>query len=56
MPYPILEPEEEYELFGGVYNNEIYIYYGATDKYIALAKYGLDELLVELCRYPLNKA
>jgi predicted GH43/DUF377 family glycosyl hydrolase len=65
IPYPLLEPEEEYELFGDVnnvvfpegayiYNDEVYIYYGAADKYIALAKVGLNELLDELCRYPVE--
>jgi predicted GH43/DUF377 family glycosyl hydrolase len=60
-----LEPEEEYELYGDVnnvvfpegayiYNNEVYIYYGAADKYIALATVGLNELLDELSRYPVK--
>jgi beta-1,2-mannobiose phosphorylase / 1,2-beta-oligomannan phosphorylase len=63
IPYPILEPEEEYELNGDVnnvvfpeggyiYNGELNIYYGAADKYIALARIGTDELLDELEKYP----
>jgi len=62
IPYPMLEPEEEYELIGDVnnvvfpeggyiYNGELYIYYGAADKYIALAKIGMDELFDELEKY-----
>lgn len=65
IPYPLLEPTEEYELFGDVnnvvfpegayiFNGELYIYYGAADKYIALAKIGIDELLKELEKYPVS--
>jgi len=65
IPYPLLEPEEEYELIGDVnnvvfpqggyiYNDELYIYYGAADKYIALAKIGVNELLDELKMYPVE--
>ena len=63
IPYPLLEPAEEYEIKGDVnnvvfpeggyvYNGELYIYYGAADKYIALAKIGIDELFDELEKYP----
>ena len=63
IPYPMLEPEEEYEINGDVknvvfpeggyiYNGELNIYYGAADKYIALAKIGTDELFAELEKYP----
>lgn len=63
IPYPILEPEEDYEIYGDVknvvfpeggyiYNGELYVYYGAADKYIALARIGTDELFAELERYP----
>lgn len=65
IPYPLLEPKEEYELFGDVnnvvfpegaylYEGELYIYYGAADKYIAVSKIKLDELLEELLKYPVN--
>ncbi|MEN8907057.1 MAG: hypothetical protein ABF289_13945 [Clostridiales bacterium] len=65
IPYPLLEPEEEYELFGDVnnvvfpeggyiYNGELNIYYGAADMYIALAKINLVELLNELDKYPVR--
>lgn len=63
IPYPLLEPKEEYELYGDVNNvvfpegayiheGELFIYYGAADKYIALAKIGVNELLGELEKYP----
>lgn len=63
LPYPILEPREDYELNGdvnnvvfpeGIYehNGEIYLYYGAADKYIALATVNKAELLAELEQYP----
>jgi len=62
IPYPLLEPEEDYEKYGDVNNvvfpegayifeNELFIYYGAADKYIALAKIGIKELLDELDHY-----
>ncbi|MDI9483807.1 MAG: hypothetical protein QM315_11570 [Bacillota bacterium] len=58
-----LEPEEEYELIGyvnnvvfpeGAYinNGTLFVYYGAADRYIALAKIGIDELLTELDKHP----
>jgi predicted GH43/DUF377 family glycosyl hydrolase len=63
IPYPMLEPEEDYEINGDVgnvvfpeggyiYNDELFIYYGAADKYIALAKIGIRELFNELEMYP----
>lgn len=65
IPYPLLEPEEEYELIGDVNNvvfpegayihdNELFVYYGAADKYIALAKIGVNELLDELAMFPVK--
>lgn len=63
IPYPLLEPKEKYELYGDVNNvvfpegayifeGELYIYYGAADKYIALSKIKIEELLAELLKYP----
>lgn len=63
IPYPLLEPGEEYELNGDVNNvvfpegayineGELFVYYGAADKYIALAKIGMEELLEELDKFP----
>ncbi len=65
IPYPLLQPEEDYEKFGEVnnvvfpegayiYENELFIYYGAADKYIALAKIGIEELFEELEKYPIK--
>lgn len=66
LPYPLLEPTEEYELFGDVsnvvfpegafiHNGQLNLYYGAADKYIAAAKINIDELLTELIKYPVPK-
>jgi predicted GH43/DUF377 family glycosyl hydrolase len=57
---PILESEEEWEIFGGVpnvvfidamveYNTQFYIYYGAADNYIALATISKEEVM-EWCK------
>lgn len=65
IPYPLLEPEEEYELNGDVnnvvfpeggyiYKGELFVYYGAADKYIALARIDVNELLDELERFPVR--
>ena len=62
IPYPLLEPVEDYELYGdvpnvvfpeGAYIHEgyLYTYYGAADKYIALARINVGELLEELEKY-----
>ncbi|GAB4373716.1 MAG: glycosidase [Calditrichia bacterium] len=56
LPYPILEPEREYEKIGDVnmvvfpegvvqFDNEIFVYYGAADKVIGLAAGNLSELI-----------
>lgn len=63
LPYPILEPEEEYELIGDVnnvvfpvggylYNDDLYVSYGGADRCVALAKVNFNELLEELERFP----
>ncbi|GAH25590.1 unnamed protein product, partial [marine sediment metagenome] len=65
LPYPILEPEEEYErngdvnnvvfpMGGYIYNGELYISYGGADRCIALAKMHLKELIDELLRHPVH--
>jgi predicted GH43/DUF377 family glycosyl hydrolase len=62
LPYPILEPERDYEKFGDVnmvvfpegivcFGDEIQVYYGAADKTIGLAVGSLSELLTELWRH-----
>ncbi len=63
LPYPILEPETDYELTGDVnnvvfpaggyvYHGDLYISYGAADRVVALAKVRLDDLLDELVKHP----
>lgn len=59
LPYPLFFPEEEWELKGEVNNvcfptgayvdgDTLYVYYGAADERIAVAKISLSELLAEL--------
>jgi predicted GH43/DUF377 family glycosyl hydrolase len=59
LPYPILEPEREYERIGDVnmvvfpeglvqIGDEILIFYGAADKVIGLASCRLSDLIEEL--------
>jgi predicted GH43/DUF377 family glycosyl hydrolase len=59
LPYPLFEPEYEYELHGNVdnicfptgaviLNDTLYIYYGAADEHIACASVSVTELLKEL--------
>lgn len=61
LDYPLFSPTEEYERGGFPYNvvfptgaaifgNDLYIYYGAADNVIAVAKVKLEELLDELKR------
>lgn len=61
LPYPILEPTEDFEKFGDV-NNVVFpegayvhdgllnVYYGAADKYIAVAEIDFEILIAELLR------
>jgi predicted GH43/DUF377 family glycosyl hydrolase len=62
LPYPVLSPEEDYETHGHYYgvvfpagayvhNGELYVCYGAADKYVALAKIGMNDLMRELERH-----
>ena len=63
LPYPVLSPETDYEFNGdyhgcifpqGAYlhSDDLYVCYGAADKYVAMAKVRLDLLLAELKSYP----
>ena len=63
LPYPILEPETDYELYGDVgnvvfpvggyvYDGDLYVSYGAADRCVALATTPLEELLAELKKHP----
>lgn len=59
LPYPLFKPEHEWELKGevnnvcfptgtAVFDETLYIYYGAADERIAYVSVNLKELLVEL--------
>lgn len=59
LPYPLLEPERDYECTGDVDNvvfpqgaylhdGWLYFSYGAADKRVAMARVRMDELLTEL--------
>lgn len=62
LPYPILEPERDYEKIGDVnmvvfpegiiqFEDELQIYYGGADKVVGLAVGNLSHLLDELWKY-----
>lgn len=62
LPYPLFAPEFEYELHGEVNNvcfptgtalfeDELFIYYGAADEQIACASLSLSALLTDLLLY-----
>ena len=59
LPYPVFEPEKEYEIIGDIHNvvfpqggyvldDKLYISYGAADKYTAVAKLDYVKLIDEL--------
>jgi predicted GH43/DUF377 family glycosyl hydrolase len=59
LPYPLFSPTKQWEIEGEVDNvvfptghalfgNDLYIYYGAANKQIAVAKMDINELLLEL--------
>lgn len=61
LPYPLFDPETEYELAGVVnrvcfptgtalFGDRLYIYYGAADKCIACVSVSLEELVGELLK------
>ncbi|MFV8347813.1 pesticidal protein Cry7Aa [Flavobacterium sp. ZB4P13] len=63
LPYPLFSPTKQWEIEGEVNNivfptghalfgNDLYIYYGAADKQIAVAKLDINELLLELKKQP----
>jgi len=62
LPYPILEPERDYEKIGDVnmvvfpegavvVENELYVFYGGADKVVGLAVCRLSDLINELWRH-----
>ena len=65
LPYPILEPECEYEKIGDVNNvvfpegmvlfdDELLVYYGGADKVVGLAKGKLSQLLETFWKHKIN--
>jgi predicted GH43/DUF377 family glycosyl hydrolase len=65
LPYPLFFPDQDWELIGEVNNvcfptgaivegENLFVYYGAADKRIAVAKIKLNELLNELNLYKNN--
>ena len=63
LPYPVLEPTEDYETTGDVNNvvfpcggyehdGYLYLVYGGADKVTALARCPMEEILSELKKYP----
>ena len=63
LNYPLFSPTEKWENEGVVNNvvfptghalfgNDLYIYYGAGDKHVAVAKLNIKELLLELRKQP----
>jgi predicted GH43/DUF377 family glycosyl hydrolase len=64
LPFPLFRPDQEYEISGEVHNvvfptgtavfdDKLYIYYGAADTCIAVASVGLAELIAELLNHKL---
>ncbi len=62
LPYPLFAPEHDWELKGEVNNvcfpsgtalfdDTLYIYYGAADEHVATVSVSLSELLTELLSY-----
>jgi len=63
LPYPLFSPTYNWEKEGVVddvvfptghalFGDELYIYYGAADKHIAVASLNINELLLELKKQP----
>ena len=62
LPYPLFSPDRKWEKEGHVNNvvfptgtamfdDQLYIYYGTSDKYTAVASVGLNKLIKELMRH-----
>ena len=66
LPYPVLEPTEDYETTGDVnnvvfpcggyiYNDDLYLVYGGADKVTALARCPMKDILKELQKYRIKE-
>lgn len=65
LPYPLFKPEQSWEINGEVNNvcfptgtalfeDTLYIYYGAADERVATASVSLSALIIELLKHPIN--
>lgn len=65
LPYPLFKPEHSWELNGEVNNvcfptgaalfdDTLYIYYGAADERVATASVSLSALITELLKHPIS--
>ncbi len=63
LPMPLFSPDQNYEIEGTVndvvfptgtaqFGNDLYIYYGAADSKIAVAKVDMEDLITTLLQYP----
>jgi predicted GH43/DUF377 family glycosyl hydrolase len=63
LDLPLFSPTKQWEIEGkvndvvfptghAVYGDDLYIYYGAADKHIAVAKMNINELILELVKQP----
>jgi beta-1,2-mannobiose phosphorylase / 1,2-beta-oligomannan phosphorylase len=66
LPYPLFSPEEDFEHQGQVHNvvfptgtaifdDRLYIYYGAADTFVAVASVNLNSLIQELLKNKVEK-
>jgi predicted GH43/DUF377 family glycosyl hydrolase len=67
LPYPLISPVESYETEGHVDNvifptgtanfkGQLYIYYGTSDSYVAVASVDQDALIQELLKHKIKKS
>jgi predicted GH43/DUF377 family glycosyl hydrolase len=63
LPYPLFSPTKNWEIHGivdnvvfptghALFGDDLYVYYGAGDKHIAVIKMSLSKLLLELRKQP----
>ncbi|RZL41332.1 MAG: pesticidal protein Cry7Aa, partial [Pedobacter sp.] len=65
LPYPLFSPEKSWEKTGyvnnvvfptgtAIFDDRLYIYYGAADDSIAVASVNLEELIQELLKHKIS--
>lgn len=63
LPYPLFSPTKKWEKHGivdnvvfptghALFGDDLYVYYGAADKYTGVAKMSISKLLIELRKQP----